>query len=193
MSEMDILRQKAEKLMKVAEVKPVAEVNGQEVFSYEDAAKLNRALLEERIQEVEVGERETVNGGLGYTSSRRRNVAINPASYFDNRFRTIEMTEKEEVEGAKGKKAATAGVKYEIVLDTRAIQEQASGRVYAHNIPTYIIEPTKKGLKVESSIVSDTEFINEFKHRMSDKDMMNVRKAIDSVSVEVAQPTVLGL
>ncbi len=181
----DILKTEAESLLNAAKTEPVATFNEMEYYTYEDAAKLNQAVLRKGVEYFpEMAERETTNGGLGYTSSRRWNVAINPATFFDNRYRKIEIA---------GKKKEDTKVKYEVVVDSRAIQEQSSGRVYSNNIPTYIVEKTEEGLLIESSIVSDTEFINDFKFRMSDNDMRSVLEALSDLSVPATEAQSLGL
>lgn len=193
----DILKSEAEALLNAARTEPVTTVNGMEVYTFEDAANLNKAILRKGPEQFpEVSERETINDGLGYTSSRRWNVAINPASYFDNRYRKILIAGQPEIKATKtneGQKAIPDRVKYEVVIDKRAIQEQSSGRVYSNNIQTYVVEKVKGKLKIETNVVSDTEFINEFKHRMSDNDMKSVLDAINNISAQAAEPQALGL
>lgn len=193
----DILKSEAELLLNAAKTEPVSTFKGMEYYTYEDAARLNQAILRKGPEFFpEVSERETVNGGLGYTSSRRWNVAINPATFFDNRFRKIVIPGQPAVKATKenkGTKEIPERIKYEVVTDSRAIQEQSSGRVYTNNILSYIVEKTKKGLAVESSVVSDTEFVNEFKQRMSDADMRSVLEALTATAGEISEPQPLGL
>ena len=193
----DVLKADAVALLSASKTEPAATFNGMEYYTYADAAKLNQAILRKGVEYFpEMTEREMTNGGLGYTSSRRWNVAINPATFFDNRYRKIVIPGQPEVKATKaneGQKEIPERVKYEVVIDRRAIQEQSSGRVYSNNIPTYIVEKVGDELSIEASIVSDTEFINHFKQRMSDADMRSVLEVLSNRSGDATEPQSLGL
>lgn len=66
-------------LKEADEVKPLAVIGGKPTYSFEDAQKLNKAILMDKkagFKDVDLGERTVTDNGLGYTSSRQKNVAI---------------------------------------------------------------------------------------------------------------------
>lgn len=161
---MDLLEQ----IISQTEAEPVATINGKNVYDFENAQKVNkRRLAEEKIsgKHVELGEREVTDGGMHYTHSKADTVAINPENYFLNRARKV--------------KKSNGNTAYEIVTDYRAIKEQSTGRIYTNNITAYVIGMHGRGITlIETTKISDKDFVNDFKQSLSHADMARVIEAI---------------
>lgn len=90
-------------------------VNGREVYTFDDAQKLNKAeLMEQKAtgKQPEIADRLINPDGLTYAASNIKRTAIDPNTFFENRYR----------------KTGGKAPKYEVVTDYRAIKEQASVR-----------------------------------------------------------------
>lgn len=147
----------AEVLSEANRVKPVMRVNGRDVYTAEDAQKLNKAeLMEERATgHVELGAR-AVNPDGTYAACRARNVVVDPGMFLDNRYRKV-------------------GETYEVVTDLRAVKEQGTGRVYADNIIAHVIHKESGKLAVkETKAISAAEFVKEFKKKLDEKSMISI-------------------
>lgn len=147
----------AEILNDASKVKPIFRTGGRDVYAAEDAQKLNKAeLMEERATgRVELGARD-VNPDGTYSSCRANNVAIDPATFFDNRFRKVGQT-------------------YEVVTDYRAVKEQETGRIYTDNIVVHVIHKEDKKLAVkETKTISASEFIKSFKQKLDVGSMASI-------------------
>lgn len=156
-----------ENIISQADVKPIASVNGKNVYTFADAVKVNNKERAEEVYEgkVDFGNRVTREGGLCYTSTQTHSVAVNPENYFLNRYRKTKKDEKTTV--------------YELVTDYRAIREQASGRVYTNNIVVEIVENSKTGIKyIGKKNISDSEFINEFKNSLNQESFEKIASVI---------------
>lgn len=159
---MGILQQ----IMQQADVEPIAHVNGRDVYTFNDAVKVNNKERAEEILEgkVDFGNRQTREGGLCYTRTQSHSVAVNPENYYLNRY--------------KKTKKGTSTI-YEVVTDYRAIKEQATGRVYTNNIVVEIVENSKDGLKyVGKKTISDSDFVNEFKNSLNQDAMQKIASVI---------------
>ena len=159
-------------LSEAKEVKPVALVKGEPVYTMEDAIKLANAELMERNANggkarVEVGKREVTPDGLGYTRSNKKSaVALSIA--LENRYRRVEKGSGE------GK-----SVIFEIVDDLRAIRGHATGNVYTDNVNVHVVEKTKKGLKFKTTkTISANEFIEHFKKKLDADSMMRINEVL---------------
>lgn len=134
-------------------VKPVAEINGKKIMSYEDLRDISTAEINEggKINIVEFNPDGTPR------NSMTRNVATNLEHFYINRFKTVDK-------------------EMFIVRDYRAISEQSTGRVYAKRIPCYVVKRNEKGkLYLDRMVtVSDDEFIAEFTHILDHKSMSEV-------------------
>lgn len=134
-------------------VKPVAEINGKKIMSYEDLRDISTAEINEggKINIVEFNPDGTPR------NSMTRNVATNLEHFYINRFKTVDK-------------------EMFIVRDYRAITEQSTGRVYAKRIPCYVVKRNEKGkLYLDRMVtVSDDEFIAEFTHILDHKSMSEV-------------------
>ena len=80
-------------------------------------------------------------------------------------------------------------VQYEVVTDYRACKEQARGTVYTNNIPVYIIgadkgNGTPKLVLVGTKVITDHEFVNEFKGKLNKDSMVKIMKLIDTNPIE---------
>lgn len=190
--EMDILKS----ILSENEVTPLGSLNGTPLYSFEDAQRINKiGLVKEKIQgkEVEFGERPMRQDGLGYLETKTNAIAV-PTSFFENRYRKVEITKT--VHNEKTKKDETLkDVYYEVVTDYRACKEQASGRVYTTTIPVYQIG-AKKDSKGNADLfligqrnISDTDFINEFKGKLNKESMVKILKLIGNNPTEQVEDT----
>ena len=166
---MDILQQ----IINETDAEPIAEINGDKVYTFADGQKVNRRkLAEEKLMgtSVELGERELTDDGIYYTHSRKPVKVVNPDRYFDNRYRETKQGKDKLLEVIWG--------------DTRALSEQATGRIYTKMLNTYVIGKDENGFKVvKKNTISDTEFVNEFKKKLPIKHMPKIAKCIsDSIN-----------
>lgn len=191
--EMDILKS----ILSENEVTPLGSLNGTPLYSFEDAQRINKiGLVKEKIQgkEVEFGERPMRPDGLGYLETKANAIAV-PTSFFENRYRKVEVKETIVDEKTKKEKEVVKDVYYEVVTDYRACKEQASSRVYTTTIPVYQIG-AKKDSKGNSDLfligqrnISDTEFINEFKGKLNKESMVKIFKLIGNNPTEQVEDT----
>jgi hypothetical protein len=191
--EMDILKS----ILSENEVTPLGSLNGTPLYSFEDAQRINKiGLVKEKIQgkEVEFGERPMRPDGLGYLETKANAIAV-PTSFFENRYRKVEVKETIVDEKTKKEKEVVKDVYYEVVTDYRACKEQASSRVYTTTIPVYQIGAKKdsKGnadlLLIGQRNISDTEFINEFKGKLNKESMVKILKLIGNNPTEQVEDT----
>lgn len=191
--EMDILKS----ILSENEVTPLGSLNGTPLYSFEDAQRINKiGLVKEKIQgkEVEFGERPMRPDGLGYLETKASAIAV-PTSFFENRYRKVEVKETIVDEKTKKEKEVVKDVYYEVVTDYRACKEQASSRVYTTTIPVYQIG-AKKDSKGNTDLfligqrnISDTEFINEFKGKLNKESMVKILKLIGNNPTEQVEDT----
>lgn len=190
---MDILKS----ILSENEVTPLGSLNGTPLYSFEDAQRINKiGLVKEKIQgkEVEFGERPMRPDGLGYLETKSNAIAV-PTSFFENRYRKVEVKETIVDEKTKKEKEVVKDVYYEVVTDYRACKEQTSGRVYTTTIHVYQIGAKKdsKGnadlLLIGQRNISDTEFINEFKGKLNKESMVKILKLIGNNKTEQVEDT----
>lgn len=153
-------------------------------------------MVKEKIQgkEVEFGERPMRPDGLGYLETKANAIAV-PTSFFENRYRKVEVKETIVDEKTKKEKEVVKDVYYEVVTDYRACKEQASSRVYTTTIPVYQIG-AKKDSKGNADLfligqrnISDTDFINEFKGKLNKESMVKILKLIGNNPTEQVEDT----
>lgn len=147
MSMRDIL-QAAEK------VEPIAQRNGVKVVSFDDSTVMAQADL---TNGVDLGNR-IVNPDGTIARSRAPYAAVNLENFYANRYRKI-------------------GKVLRVVVDYRAIKEQASGRVYLKQIPCYEIARDEKSGELELKkvcTISDTEFIGDYTHKLNREAMAQI-------------------
>lgn len=163
-----------EQILGEKDAKPVARINGQNVYSFADAQNLNkRALAEEKLfgKMPELGQREMTDDGMGYKRTRVGAIAFNPDVLYMNRYRLV----------SKGKKKA-----YQVVLDYRSIKGQKSGSVTIE-IPAYEVSVDDDGKMVVKQIrVSAEDFINEFKGELRNEDIKKILDIIESEAQNVS-------
>lgn len=167
-------KSRLEQILGEGEVKPVAKINGQNVYSFADAQNLNkRALAEEKLfgKMPELGQREMTDDGMGYKRTRVGAIAFNPDVLYMNRYRLV----------TKGKKKA-----YQVVLDYRSIKGQKSGSVTIE-IPAYEVSMDDDGNMIVKQIrVSAEDFINEFKGELRNEDIKKILDVIESQAQNVS-------
>ena len=146
-------------------VEPIAEKDGKKIVTFEDAAVL--ANMEGIEPSPDTGTRSyNPDGTLART--RKNVVAINPVNYFANRFY---MTAK----------------RLKVVIDWRAIQEQASGQIYLTNIPAYVFIRNDKGeLEIEKiETISDVEFVSKYTDMLNEDAMKQIAPLIANFGSDV--------
>ena len=142
-------------------VEPLAKKNGIELMTFTEAnAKTQADLLEGR---PDLGVHKMNPDGT-LARSNTYYAGVNVERLFQNRYRYIE----EAGEDGNTKK------KLQVVVDHRACDEQASGRVYVSMIPAYVISRGyQKKLSIERvDTVSREDFIKNFTHKL-DREAMN--------------------
>lgn len=157
-------------------VKPIAERNGVKIVDYADAKELSD--LEMYAPTPDTGDR-TFNPDGSLARTRTLHLAINPERRFNNRYR---------LKGKLGER------KLQIVVDYRALSEQASGRVYLKSIPCYEISKVDGEYKLDRVItVSDTEFISEFTDKLSVELMKQIAPLIEEGGDDISETNVMPI
>ncbi|MHC5215206.1 hypothetical protein ACYSNR_00955 [Enterococcus sp. LJL128] len=164
-----------------AKVSPVMEIAGTPVYNFSDAQKLNELELTQRKltgQKIDLTERQITPDGITYTTTGKKNAAINVDQFLNNRYRKVEQTD--------GKKTTSF---YDVVLDNRAIQEQENGLIYSNSVTAYRVGQGEKGeLELISVlIVKDEEFVNDFKNRLNNQSSMKIHELISKSQEKVAE------
>ena len=146
MSMRDIL-QAAEK------VEPIAHRNGVKVVSFDDSTVMAQADL---TNGVDLGNR-IVNPDGTIARSRAPYAAVNLENFYANRYRKV-------------------GKVLRVVVDYRAIKEQASGRVYLKQIPCFEIARNDNGELEMRKVctITDTEFISDYTHKLNREAMAQI-------------------
>ena len=169
-----------EVLEKAEKIKPMAVKNGKKIVTFEEAITLADAEGYEPTPNTSLREYDG-NGNL--KGIRTRVAAINPDSYFANRYK---------VSGKVGHQ------KMSVVVDWRAIHEQNSGRCYLKHITAYVFARTEKykdeatgevmggELYIEKvDTVSDTEFISDYTNTLDNQTMAKLIPLIDAFGTDV--------
>lgn len=163
------------------DVKPIARTTeGVEVLTFQDVQKVNRAELVAD-EPLDLGERK-VNPDGTYARSNTSRVAIDPDTFYENRYKRvveqIEVPTKKEGEEPK----LVDKVKYFIVTDYRAIQEQKTGMIYTNNVLAFIVEKEKNKLVITGQEhISEREFVNDFTGRLQNSEMAKIIGSIESM------------
>lgn len=138
-------------------VSPVTNVNGTPVVSFEDQRDAAEEIMK---NDLDIGMREYKADG---TMARTYYVtaAVNFDQFYDNRYRVkndeMQMVIAQTTDGY------------------RAIKEQATGRVFQKQVPIYVFARIDGKLQfVRLDVVSDTEFISEFTHKLGQDAMRTV-------------------
>lgn len=159
-----------------AKVQPIAVRNGVKVVSYEDAKALTDLEMYDRTPDT--GDR-TFNPDGSLARTRTLHTAINPERRFNNRYR---------LKGKLGER------KLQIIVDYRALSEQASGKVYLKNIPCYEIAKVDGKYVLERvTTVSDTEFISDFTDKLSVELMKQIAPLIEEHGADISETKVMPI
>lgn len=167
-----------QELEEAAKVKPVTTIGGNPVYTFQDALKLNVAEIKAGkmgYKETDLVIRELNPSGDTYPCTKKKNAAIDPTTYFDNRYRKT-----------KTKQPGKASSMYEIVTDWRAIQDQSTGRIYTDNVPVSVVQVSKDQegnivFKFEGKrVVSSDEFVKDFKRRLDVASMVKIAPIINT-------------
>lgn len=146
-----------EMLERAEAVKPIAEIDGVKLVSFEDYR--DTAVAEKINGNGDVGVR-TMNPDGTVASSFHRYAAVNPEHWFCNRYKKD-------------------GKRLKVVTDYRAIKEQDSGRVYSARLIAYVIERIEGNLVCTGTdYISDEEFVKSFTHKLDLEGAADVKKAI---------------
>ena len=151
-----------EVLEKAQAVKPIARKNGKDVVSFEDAVALSNAEGFEPSPKIGV---RKYNPDGSPTGIRARYVAINPDKFFANRY------------AVKGKAGSR---KMLVVVDGRAIDEQARSKCPWKTVPAYVFTRDAENQLYISGIemVSDEEFLSDFTNILDNANMSKLAPMI---------------
>ena len=142
-------------------IEPIAKVNGIELMSFTEVNSKTQADLIENLPDPGV---RTMNPDGTVARSYTRYAGVNVEQLFQNRYRYIE---EDDGEGNKKRKL-------QVVVDHRACDEQATGKVYLNILPAYVISRGyQKKLRIErvDSVLRD-DFIKNFTRKL-DREAMN--------------------
>ena len=151
--------------------KPIGELNGTKIASFEDAVALASADL---YNSRELNPPEfNPDGSVAATPTPY--AAVNVQMFYDNRFRKV-------------------GDEYQVVCgfkDYESIKGQSRGRVPTKQVVADVIGVDDKGKPVYKGIVtvSDTEFVSDFTHTFPVEDMKKIMPlVIDGQTTDVSKP-----
>lgn len=155
---------------KADKIRPMAEEDGEVYVTFEEAAVLNSVnAMEGKGTGMQVRDK---NGNI--VSTGKTVHAMNPDKFFDNRYKT------------KGKKMYV--VSGHEPVGYYCIKEQDTGRCRTKSIPCYVIarnEATNK-LEIEKLItVSESEFLSDYTHRLSNKAFAQLLPLITSYGTDL--------
>lgn len=146
-----------EMLERAQAVKPIAEVDGVKIVSFEDYR--DTAIAEKVEGNGDIGVR-TLNPDGTVAASYHRYSAVNPELWFSNRFKKD-------------------GKKLKVVTDYRAIKEQDTGRIYSAKVIAYVIERIEGNLVCTGAeYTTDEDFIKSYTHKLDIDGASDVFKAI---------------
>lgn len=148
----------AQLLEEVENAKPVIEVNGRPIYRENDAVALTEYEVDQQLtgrEEIDISHR-IVNSDGSYARGNYKNV-IMPNGLFENRYRKD-------------------GKFINVVTDFRAIQDQASGKIYTDNIVVHVIGRGAGGRPVykHSDVIDSKTFIKDYKRKLSDEAMQTL-------------------
>lgn len=160
-------------------VKPVANINGVDVYDNKtaQAAIMYELLSDDSKVSGNVGFNmlQVTPDGKGYRSSAKKYKIADIDSYYTNRYKT-----------GRGKAGDKLVKEYHVVTDYRAIMEQSSGKCYTESILVYKIGAVKDDESGEVSLVfngtkniTSAEFIKDYKATLDNDSMAEVLKVIN--------------
>lgn len=141
----------------------ITNVKGTPVVSFADQRDLGQAYTRDH---VDVGLRKTNPDG-SIARSRYHSAAVNMDWFYDNRYRVngdkMELVTSQTSDGWK------------------AIQGARSGRLGCKQVTAYVFKREGKALKFDSTVlISDTDFIADFTHKLDKEAMKEVLPLIPS-------------
>lgn len=155
-----------EMLDRAENIKPIAEINGTKIVSFEDyrdaavAAKINGV--------KDVGVR-TLNPDGTVAASYHEYAAVNLDSWYANRYM---LNSKKQLK---------------VVTDYRAIKEQQTGRVYTSRLIAYNVERVDGNLVCSGAdYITDVEFVKNYTHQLDTEGASAVIKAINDFKDKAA-------
>lgn len=158
------------------EVKPIAEVNGRKILSYEDYATLaSQRNIEEMNGEMVDTHDRTINPDGSIGASKAPFVATNEAKVFDNRYRI------------KGKIGPDREM--QVVNDERVMNDLQNGRELCpkKQVPCYCVKKAENGEYYldRMIMVSDVEFMAEFTDKLNPTLAKKIWPLIESAGADV--------
>lgn len=153
-------------VLKEAEnVKPIDTINGMKIVPFESVPALAQAAI---VNDEDLGGR-TMNLNGTVARSKCLFAAVNVDNLYINRYKVV-----------KGK--------LYVITDYRAIKDQASGRVYAKQIPAYVFVRKDGEMVLEKmDIVSDTEFVSDYTNKLSNEAMQKLMPLlVNSADIKTA-------
>lgn len=154
-----------EVIEKTENIQPLGQHNGVQVVSFEEQRDLAQ------LDKLNNRDLDTIQMNPDGTVARTpiRFAAVNVDNYFINRYKKVKNS-------------------IYVVTDYRAIQEQASGRVYAKQIPAYVISKDEEGnLQLDKMVnISDDEFIADFTHSLNREAMASLMPIL-TAGAEITQ------
>lgn len=164
-------------ILKEAEkVRPLAEVNGMKITTYEDGVVLAE---EEKMNELVHGKQLNsypLNADGTPTGSRTSVANVNPNKMFNNRARLVK--------GEDGKVNAI-----QVVIDKRAVSDHQRGaEIYKSRVDVYELKRINKKLVCGRPFtVTAEEFVREFDTKLSVNAMLEVMPAIAECQYPVGE------
>ena len=141
-------------IMKEREVKPITNVNGTPVVSFEEQRNMAQ---DEILYKTDIGVRSYNPDGT-LSKTLYANAAMNMGTFFDNRFRVVDNVLQ----------LVTA----QTTDGFRAIREQNTGNVFKKHRSVYEFTREEGKLKYKGmALVTDAEFVSSFTSKLSKEDM----------------------
>lgn len=156
-----------ELLEKTENITPIGTENGQKIVTIEEQRDL--AYLEHMTGGSQLGTVQFNPDGMTVARTPGGTVAVNPDTYFINRYRKVKEA-------------------LYVVTDYRVIKEQDSGNVSLKTIPAHVIKRDEGGgLYVDKTVmISDAEFIADYTNILNREAMAQIKPLIDT-RVEVTR------
>ena len=162
----------SEILRKADDVEVIAERGGRKIMSFEDQMALATKENMESVTSKAMGKTNTDLGSIKWnpngTLARTKGstASINKEQFYNNRFKKIKN-------------------KYYVVIDKIAIDGADKGKVPYPHIEAFLIGLQDEKIVCEKKvIISDKELVSDYTHKLDEKAMQLVLKAIDDYDIE---------
>lgn len=195
-------------LSEVEEIKPVAKINGVDVYTFDDSYKRNKARMLERkagTLPAELAEYQLNHTKQCYKSLVLHNVAVDTKVLYQNCARISTIEEKKivkvmkEMEKQKAGRPNKDGIRetyteavevdeeivetitvLEVVIDERAIETQKTRQPYANLIPAHKFHvKDKEATYIGMVNIVGEKFCDEFIDKLSEDDMKKIIAVLD--------------